>query len=102
MTALVSSSVQPLTEGSCSDVHVNNKWDRQLRETGSLLSKAGKHSKRKVVEEHVGHIHEAFQISPRESIRQTSVQLNIPPTIVLTVLHKKKCICESTDSNFTK
>ncbi|KAJ4447016.1 hypothetical protein ANN_09004 [Periplaneta americana] len=65
------------------------KWDRQLRETGSLLSNAGKHSKRKVSDENVERIREAFQRSPRKSIRQASVQLNIPPTTVHTVLHKR-------------
>ncbi|KAJ4442648.1 hypothetical protein ANN_04237 [Periplaneta americana] len=65
------------------------KWDRQLRETGSLLSNAGKHSKRKVSDENVERIREAFQRSPRKSIRQSSVQLNIPPTTVHTVLHKR-------------
>ncbi|KAJ4426379.1 hypothetical protein ANN_27193 [Periplaneta americana] len=49
------------------------KWDRQLRETGSLLSNAEK---------------------PAKSIRQASVQLNIPPTTVHTVLHKRFCVCE--------
>lgn len=65
------------------------KWDRQLRETGSLLSNAGKHSKRKVSDENVERIREAFQRSPRKSIRRASVQLNIPPTTVHTVLHKR-------------
>ena len=65
------------------------KWDRQLRETGRLLSNAGKHSKRKVSVENVERIREAFQRSTRKSIRQASVQLNIPPTTVHTVLHKR-------------
>ncbi|KAJ4437734.1 hypothetical protein ANN_17880 [Periplaneta americana] len=54
---------------------------------GSL--KASKHSKRKVSDENVERIREAFQRSPRKSIRQASVQLNIPPTTVHTVLHKR-------------
>ncbi|PSN54492.1 hypothetical protein C0J52_05538 [Blattella germanica] len=65
------------------------KWDRQLRETGSLLSNAGKPSKRKVSDENVERIRKAFQRNPRKSIRQDSVQLNIPPTKVHTVLHKR-------------
>ncbi|PSN29581.1 hypothetical protein C0J52_27844, partial [Blattella germanica] len=64
------------------------KWESQLRETGSLLSNAGKHFKRKVSDENVEHIREAFQRSPRKSFRQASVQLNIPLTTVHTVLHK--------------
>ncbi|KAJ4431491.1 hypothetical protein ANN_20089 [Periplaneta americana] len=62
--------------------------------TGVLLReqapwKNGKHSKRKVSDENVERIREAFQRSPRKSIRQASVQLNIPPTTVHTVLHKR-------------
>ncbi|KAJ4429308.1 hypothetical protein ANN_26312 [Periplaneta americana] len=48
-----------------------------------------KHSKRKVSDENVELLlNEAFQRS-RKSIRQASVQLNIPPTTVHTVLHKR-------------
>ncbi|KAJ4448468.1 hypothetical protein ANN_10484 [Periplaneta americana] len=57
-------------------------------EARGLLA-AGKHSKRKVSDENVERIREAFQRSPRKSIRQASVQLNIPPTTVHTVLHKR-------------
>ncbi|KAJ4439097.1 hypothetical protein ANN_15054 [Periplaneta americana] len=52
-------------------------------------SHSSKHSKRKVSDENVERIREAFQRSPRKSIRQASVQLNIPPTTVHTVLHKR-------------
>ena len=49
------------------------KWDRQLRETGSLMSTCGKHSKRKVSAEIVERIHAAFVRSPTKSIKHASV-----------------------------
>ena len=65
------------------------KRDNQLRETGSLLYRAGKHSKRKVYDENVQRIREVFQRSPRKSMRQTSMQLDVPPITVSSALRKR-------------
>ena len=64
------------------------KFYRKLRKTGSLLSIAGKHFKRKVSDENVERIREAFQRSLRKSIGQASVQLNTPPRTEHTVHYK--------------
>ena len=65
------------------------KCNRQLRETGSLLSTVGKHSKHKECDENAERIREAFQRRPQKFIRhQSSVQLIIRTT-VHTILHKR-------------
>jgi len=42
------------------------EWDKTLRETGSLISHAGKHPKQRVTEGTVDHVHESFSRSTRK------------------------------------
>jgi hypothetical protein len=46
------------------------EWDKTLRETGSLISHAGKHPTQHVTEENVDRVRESFSRSPRKSIRK--------------------------------
>ena len=65
------------------------KWDRTLRETGSLLPKTGKHAKVSVNEETIERVRTAFARSPRKSIRRASTELQIPRSTIQKIIHKR-------------
>jgi hypothetical protein len=65
------------------------EWDKTLRETGSLISHAGKHPKQHVTEETVDRVCESFSWSPRKSIRQASRELEVPRSTVHNIVHKR-------------
>jgi len=65
------------------------EWDKTLRETGSLISQAGKHPKQHVTEETVDRVHGSFSRSPRRSFRQASRELGVPPSTVKDIVHKR-------------
>ena len=65
------------------------KWDRTLRETGSLLPQTGKHAKRTVSEDTVERVRTAFARSPQKSIRRASIELQIPKSTIHKVMHKR-------------
>ena len=44
------------------------EWDKTLRETGSLISQAGKHPKQHVTEETLDRVRESFSRSPRTEL----------------------------------
>ncbi|KDR14206.1 hypothetical protein L798_12007 [Zootermopsis nevadensis] len=62
--------------------------DNKPRTTGSLL-RVKSPGKTWTSEENVDRIREAFQRSPRESIRAASLQLQLPRSTVRDVLHKR-------------
>ncbi|PSN49631.1 hypothetical protein C0J52_12841 [Blattella germanica] len=57
-------------------------WYNQLLETGSLLRKKGS-GKKPAPTARVEDIRQAFQHSPRKSIRRASLELGIPKTYML-------------------
>jgi transposase len=65
------------------------EWDKTLRETGNLISHAGKHPKQHVTEETVDSARESFSRSPRKSIRQASRELGVPRSTVHNIVHKR-------------
>ena len=64
-------------------------WDAKLKQTGSLLSNSGKHAKKRVSKENIELIRNCFTRSPRKSIRNASLQLQIPRSTVDNVVHKR-------------
>jgi transposase len=70
--------------------HENNirRWDKKLKETGSLLDKklSGRPS---VSDESVEAIRTSFLRSPRKSVRKCARELGLPKTIVHRVLKKR-------------
>ncbi|PNF24397.1 hypothetical protein B7P43_G09698 [Cryptotermes secundus] len=63
-------------------------WDNKLRTTGSLL-RVKSPGKTRTSEENDGRIREAFQRSPRKSIRAVCLKLQIPLSTVHGALHKR-------------
>lgn len=63
-------------------------WDNKLRTTGSLV-RIKSPGKPRTSAENVNRIREAFQRSPRKSVRAASLQLQIPRSTVHDVLHKR-------------
>jgi hypothetical protein len=63
-------------------------WDDKLRTTGSLL-RVTSPGKTRTSEDYVNRIRQAFQRSPRKSIRAASLQLQIPRSTVHDVLYKR-------------
>ncbi|PSN46324.1 hypothetical protein C0J52_15198 [Blattella germanica] len=61
------------------DRHTIMKWYNQLLETGSLLMKKGS-GKKPAPAARVEDVRQAFQRSPRKSIRRASFELGIPKT----------------------
>ena len=70
------------------DRHTIMKWYNQLLETGSLLRKKGS-GKKPVPAARVEDVRQAFQRSPRKSIRRASLELGMPKTTVHTIVHKR-------------
>jgi hypothetical protein len=64
------------------------EWDKSLRETGSLVSHAGKHNKHHVTEVTVDRVRESFSSSPPKSIRRASRELGVPSSTFYKTLHK--------------
>jgi transposase len=62
------------------------QWDKTLRETGSLVSRAGKHHKQHVTEVIVDRVRESFC---KKSIRRASRELGVPRSTVNKILHKR-------------
>lgn len=62
-------------------------WHTQFLNTGSVEKRHG--GGRRVSDEHVENVREAFQRSPRKSIRQASRELQMPRTTVHHVLRKR-------------
>ncbi|PSN49662.1 hypothetical protein C0J52_24283 [Blattella germanica] len=58
------------------------KWYNQLLETGSLLRRKGR-GKKLAPAARVEDVRQAFQRSPRKSIRRASLELGIPKTYML-------------------
>jgi hypothetical protein len=63
-------------------------WHKELLETGSVLRREGS-GNRAVAPDRVEVIHEAFQRSPRKSIRRASRELRIPRSTVHDAVHKR-------------
>jgi hypothetical protein len=64
------------------------RWDRQLKETGSLLDK--QHSRRpSVSDESVEYIRNSFIRSQKKSVRKCARELELPKTTVHIVLKKR-------------
>lgn len=64
-------------------------WDRQLRETGSLVCQTGKARKPRITQGDVDRVQASFIRSPRKSIRKAARQLNMPKSTVHDVVHKR-------------
>ena len=69
------------------------KWDRTLRETGSLLPQTGKHAKMSVNEETIERVRTALARSPRKSIRRASTELQIPISTIQKITHMRLHLC---------
>src|SRR5215469_8710531 len=65
------------------------EWDKTLRETGSLVSHAGKHHKHHVPEVNVDRVRVSFSRSPRKSIGRASRELGVPRSTLHKILHKR-------------
>jgi DNA-binding transcriptional regulator YiaG len=61
------------------------EWEKTLRDTGSLISHAGKHPKQHVTEETVDRVRESFSRSPRKSSRE----LGVPRSTVHNIVNKR-------------
>ena len=69
------------------------KWDKTLRETGSLLPQTGKRAKVSVNEETIERVRTTFARSPRKSIRIASTELQIPRSTFHKIIHKRLHLC---------
>ena len=64
------------------------RWHKKFMETGSVLD-AMRTGRPRISEENIESVRQAFSRSPMMSIRSTFRQLELPPTKVLKVLHKR-------------
>ena len=69
------------------------KWDRTLRETGSLLPQTDKHAKLSVNVETIERVRMAFARSLRKSIRRATTELKIHRSTIHKIIHKCLHFC---------
>lgn len=64
-------------------------WHKKFMETGTVFDK-GRSGRPRISEENIDRVRKAFDHSPRQSIRTTARQLELPPSTVHKVINEAK------------